>query len=72
MKTGLYDITEADITYSMPLETTRSLKAAFMNNAACKTVSEWYDQLGSAEKKNVIRKGDITEEESDFIPDPEW
>ena len=70
--TSMYEITEGDITYSMPLELTRSLKDAFINNAACKSIADWYNQLDKADRKFVIREGFVQQEDQDFFPDPEF
>ena len=70
--TGLYEITESGITYSMDLETTRLLKASFQNNAACKKISEWYNQLDKDQRGKVTRTGALPIYVDAFYPDQEF
>ncbi len=53
LKTGLYEVTEAEVTYSMNLEMTRDAKAFFRNNFSGR-LAEWYSQLPRAERAMVI------------------
>ena len=70
LQTGLYEISELDITYSMPLETTRILKQHFQNNASGR-VFEWYKNLDKVTKATVVRAGRIEIIGDDFYPDIE-
>lgn len=47
--TQLYDITEGEVTYSMPLEITRLLKKS--NNPS---IRDWYDTELSKEDRNWV------------------
>ena len=66
-----YVITDAGITYKMPLEMTRRLKQYFVwNNVRTKdnNVATWYDSLSREERKQIIRIN-APEEASEFYPD---
>lgn len=70
LQTGLYELSELDIAYSMPLETTRLLKQQFQNNANGR-VFEWYRHLDKGTKATVTRTGRIEIIGDDFYPDLE-
>lgn len=70
-KTGLYEISEAGITYGMSLEVTRSIKDYFRVNEK-NTVADWYKQLPKGEKATVTRVGYQEAQDSDFYADPEY
>lgn len=66
-KTGMYEITENNITYSMTLELTRHLKE---NIVQANSVAEWYKNLDKFTRSKIIRTGTIpTEKDNDFFPD---
>lgn len=60
---GLYEIKENEIVYSMPLEETRLLKKYYGG------VSEWYMALDKDTKDRVTRSGNVPVEKDDFYPD---
>lgn len=73
--TSLYDIVENGITYSMPLELTRTLKIYCKSWTADKNnllLDSWYNHLPKVEKKLVIRRGRIAVKGDDFFPDPDF
>jgi len=67
-KTGLYDITEDGITYSMNLETVRSMSEHFKDFNATKKITSWYKDLDRFTKKGIVVTGKA-EQADTFYPD---
>ena len=76
---GLYEKSEAGITYTMPLEVTRHLKNWWRyfhmgteeGTEKHPSMARWYRDLPAAMKKQVQRSG-APPEPDDFHPDPSW
>jgi hypothetical protein len=66
LSTGLYDIEENGITYSMTLELTRRLKEDIVN---VKNISDWYKDLDKFTRAEIIRTGNVPKVKDDFYPD---
>jgi hypothetical protein len=72
--TGLYDIDEARISYSMPLELTRVLKAYYTHfratpDISSPTLANWYAGLLLQEKSLVKRSGSVPSIRDDWFAD---
>ncbi|HMH23635.1 MAG TPA: hypothetical protein VK563_17735 [Puia sp.] len=74
--TGLYDIDESRVSYSMPLELTRLLKAYYTHFRATPdtpgpTLANWYAGLPLQERSLVKRSGTVPEVRKDWFADAE-
>jgi len=72
--TGLYEIDEDRVGYSMPLELTRMLKAYYTNFRAspdvpCPTLANWYAELPLKERSLVKRSGSVPSVRNDWFAD---
>jgi hypothetical protein len=67
--TGLYEVQENDIMYAMTLGHTVLLKSHYRHNHL---VEQWYNELDRATKRQIIRTGNISKDNTDFYPDPEF
>ena len=70
-KSGLYEVVEQGVTYTMDIEMTRLLKQYFRNNERGK-IADWYKQLPREEKQAVGRSGHLEIKSEDFYPDPDY
>lgn len=74
-KSGLYEIAENGIEYSLPLELTRLLKAysrSWYTEKKEPLVASWYKSLGKFDKKRVVITGSIPAQAIEFYPDSEF
>ena len=72
--TGLYDIDEARVNYSMPLELTRLLKGYYTHFRATPdnpspTLAHWYAGLPLKERPLVKRSGSVPSVRDDWFAD---
>ena len=66
LKTGRYEITENDITYSMPFDLTIHLKQNIVNVTS---VADWYNDWDKFTRAKIIRTGDTPKQPDPFFPD---
>ena len=71
MVSGLYDMVEAGITYSMQLEETRLLKDYFRTSKGI-SMADWYSKLDKFTKSRVVVEGNINKTYGDFFADAEY
>jgi hypothetical protein len=74
--TGLYEIDEDRVSYGMPLELTRMLKAYYTHFCASAdwsspTLANWYGELPLRERSLVKRTGSVPSVRNDWFPDAE-
>lgn len=67
--TGLYEMEELGITYSLPFELLEPIKHFFRHNKKA-WLYQWYEQLPREERSMVVRSGNVPENnDTGFFPD---